>query len=88
MEKYQSYRLPPLVYLGSLVHLAKECRESLAPLHLYLYDLNTTWSIRFMFIFGGEFYFKLVLFIIHLRVHRSSFVLVTNTLVKGPDKDG
>ena len=41
-----------------------------------------------MFIFGGEFYFKLVLFIIHLRVHRSSFVLVTNTLVKGPDKDG
>jgi len=27
---------------------------------------------RFVFIFGGEVYFKLVLFIIYLRVHRLS----------------
>jgi uncharacterized membrane protein len=39
-----------------------------------------------MFIFGGEFYFKLVLFIIILV--GLSFVLVMNTLVKGPNKDG
>ena len=53
---------------GPLYTWRKEWRESSTPLHLYLNDPNTTWSIRFVFIFGGEFYFKLVLFIIYLRV--------------------
>ena len=70
MEKYRSGWLPPLVYSGPLVHLAEGMLEIIAPLHLYLYKPNTTWSIRFVFIFGGEFYFKLVLFIIYLQVHR------------------
>ena len=72
LEKYRNYRLPPLVYSVPLVHLAEGVPELPAPLHLYLNEPITTWSIRFVFIFGGEFLSNIVLFIIYLWVHRSS----------------
>jgi hypothetical protein len=72
LEKYRSCQLPPLVYSVPLVHLAKGVPELMAPLHLYLYDPNTTWSIRLVFIFGIEFLRKLSLITMFLRVHHLS----------------
>jgi hypothetical protein len=72
VEKYQSCQLSPLVYSGPLVHLAEGMpgivgSSTLVPL-LSKYYLE----YKVVFIFSGEFYIKLVLFIIYLRVRRSS----------------
>ena len=70
MEKYRNYWLPPFVYLGPLVHIAEGIPRlgslfTCTSVNLVLFGVQ-----RFVFIFGGEFYFKLVLFTIYLRVRR------------------
>ena len=77
-----SCRLLPLVYSVSLVHLAEGVSELPVPLHLYLNEPSTTWSIRFMFIFGVEFLRKVIFD--HYFLAGSSFVLVMDTLTEGP----
>ena len=51
---------------------------------MYLYVPNTTWSIRFKFIFGGEFYFKSVisLFICRIVVRSCSGYSSRGLLIK------
>jgi hypothetical protein len=53
---------------------------------VYINEPSTTWSIRFMFIFGGESLRKVIFD--HYIIAGLSSVLVADTLVEGPGKDG
>jgi hypothetical protein len=64
VKKYRSCLLHPLVYSGPLVHLAEGMLGIIGSSPLVPLRTEYYLELRFIFIFGGEFYFKLVLFII------------------------
>ena len=69
-------RLPLLLVLGNPSTSSRWSAEVVGSLYTC-----TTWSMRFVFIFGVEFLRKLILD--HYFLAGSSSVLVTHTLVEG-----
>jgi hypothetical protein len=75
-------QLPLLLILGDSSTSSRQCARVVGSLYLYLNEPSTTWSIRFVFIFGVEFLRK-VIFDHYILVGLLS-VLVMDTLVEGP----
>jgi hypothetical protein len=77
VEKYRSCWLPPLVYSGPLVHLAKGM--------LGIFSSSTLVPLRSKYYL--EYKVCVYVILVHYLLAGLSFILMANTLVKGPDKD-
>jgi hypothetical protein len=86
VEKYRSCWLPPLVYLGPLVHLAEGMPGIVgsSPFVLVWFEYYLEYKVHVYLWWWVLLWVSLV----HYLLVGSSSALVADTLVMGPDKDG